>query len=213
MHRKGLPVNTKMKKPESIARILDAARGEFAENGFSGARVDAIAERAGVNKALLYYHVGGKAALFERVLHNTIGNLAKTLEAIIKPVADPVEKLKLYVRSVLGTVCSNPQIPSILIQELSSGARHLPEQTARDFASLFNLITDIIEGGVRAGVFRDTAPVLIHFMILGPAIFHPRVSELSERYDSLADPQRLEKNFSISLEKEIEKLVLQAVCI
>jgi len=203
----------KTKKTDSIERILDAARGEFAEHGFSGARVDAIAERAGVNKALLYYHVGGKAALFERILHSTIGNLAETLEAIIKPVADPVDKLKIYVRSLLETVCSNPQIPSIIIQELSSGARHLPEQAARDFARLFNLITEIVEGGVRVGVFRDTAPVLIHFMVMGPAIFHPRVAELSERYDNLAEPQRLEKNFSISLEKEIEKLVLQAVCV
>ena len=203
----------KTRKTNSIERILAAARVEFAEHGFSGARVDAIAARAGVNKALLYYHVGGKAALFERILHNTIGNLAETLDAITQPVADPVEKLKIYVRSLLKTVCSNPQIPSILIQELSSGARHLPEQVARDFARLFNLITDIIEDGVHAGVFRDTAPVLIHFMVLGPAIFHPRVSELSKRFGNLAAPQRLEKNFSISLEKEIEKLVLQAVCI
>ena len=203
----------KTRKTDSIERILGAARDEFAEHGFSGARVDAIAKRAGVNKALLYYHVGGKAALFERVLHLTIGSLAESLEAIIKPVADPVEKLKIYVRSLAQTVCSNPQIPSIIIQELSSGARHLPEQVVRDFARMFNLITDIIEEGVRAGVFKDTAPVLIHFMVMGPAIFHPRVAELSDRYNNLADPQRLEMNFSISLEKEIEKLVLQAVCI
>ena len=201
------------RKTDSVERILAAARVEFAENGFSGARVDAIADRAGVNKALLYYHVGGKAALFERVLHNTIGNLAKTVAERIRPVTDPVEKLKIYVRSLLATVCSNPQIPSIIIQELSSGAKHLPEQTARDFAGLFNIITDIIEDGVHAGVFRETVPVLIHFMVLGPAIFHPRVSELSTRFDNLAAPQRLEKNFSISLEAEIEQLVLQAVCI
>lgn len=200
-------------KDSSLQRILDAAKEEFAENGFSGARVDAIAARAGVNKALLYYHVGGKAALFERVLHQTIGTLAESLEAIIKPVTDPVEKLKIYVRSLADTVCSNPQVPSIVTQELTCGSKHLPEQTIRDFARMFNLITDIIEQGVQAGVFRDTAPVLIHFMVLGAAIFHPRVSELSDRYDNLAAPQRLEKNFAISLEEEIERLVLQAVCI
>jgi hypothetical protein len=50
-------------------------------------------------------------------------------------------------------------------------------------------------------------------MVMGAAIFHPRVSELSHRYDNLAEPQRLEKNFSISLEEEIEQLILNAVCI
>ncbi len=202
-----------IRKTDSVERILAAARVEFAENGFSGARVDAIAHRAGVNKALLYYHVGGKAALFERILHNVIGNLAATLAAIVTPLTDPVEKLKIYVRSLLATVCSNPQIPSIIIQELSSGAKHLPEQTARDFASLVTIISDIIEEGIHAGVFRETVPVLIHFMVLGPAIFHPRISELSTRFENLAEPRRLEKNFSISLETEIEQLVLQAVCI
>jgi AcrR family transcriptional regulator len=206
-------MSRKPRKTESIGRILDAARNEFAEHGFSGARVDAIADRAGVNKALLYYHVGGKAALYERVLHQTIGILAESLEAIIKPVADPVEKLKIYARSLAETVCGNPQIPSIVTQELTCGARHLPEQTVRDFARMFNLITEIIEEGVRKGVFRDTAPVLIHFMVMGAAIFHPRVSELSDRYDNLAEPQRLEKNFYISLEEEIEQLILNAVCI
>jgi len=43
------------KGTETTARILEAARDEFAEKGFAGARVDTIARRAGVNKATLYY--------------------------------------------------------------------------------------------------------------------------------------------------------------
>ena len=200
-------------KDSSVERILDAAKEEFTEHGFAGARVDAIAERAGVNKALLYYHVGGKAALYERVLHDTLGVAADALAEIVQTIPDPVKKLQTYVRSLLGTVRDNPQIPSIILQELAGGARHLPERVARDFARMFDLITDVIEEGVQAGVFRDTAPVLIHFMVVGPAIFHPRVSELRNRFDDLAGALRLEKNFDISLETEIERLVMRAVTI
>jgi AcrR family transcriptional regulator len=203
----------KPRTPDSIERIMDAARNEFAEHGFSGARVDAIAARAGVNKALLYYHVGGKAVLYERVLHDTLGNAAEALAEIVRTVAGPVDKLRTYVRSLLGTVRNNPQIPAIILQELASGARHLPELVARDFARMFDLITDVIEEGVQAGVFHDTAPVLVHFMVVGPAIFHPRASALRERFDNLAAALRLEKNFDIALEVEIERLVMRAVTI
>jgi AcrR family transcriptional regulator len=58
-------------KPEEAARrrekILDAAEAEFAHRGFEGARIDAIAEAAGVNKALIYYYFKGKRALLEEL--------------------------------------------------------------------------------------------------------------------------------------------------
>ena len=50
---------------DSRERILDAARSEFAEKGFDGARVDEIAKRADVNKALIYYYFKGKDELLK----------------------------------------------------------------------------------------------------------------------------------------------------
>ena len=50
------------------ASILAAARVEFADRGFEGARVDAIAERAGANKRLLYHYFGNKEDLYRAVL-------------------------------------------------------------------------------------------------------------------------------------------------
>jgi AcrR family transcriptional regulator len=54
------------------ARILSAARREFAAKGIAGARVDAIARRAGVNKRMLYHYFGNKDALFLAVLQRTL---------------------------------------------------------------------------------------------------------------------------------------------
>ena len=53
-------------------RILAAAAEVFASVGFGGARIDDIAERAGINKAMLYYHVGDKERLYATVLINTV---------------------------------------------------------------------------------------------------------------------------------------------
>ena len=57
-------------------RILDAALREFADKGIAGARVDAIAERAGVNKRMLYYYFGSKEELFRKVLQGRMDEIA-----------------------------------------------------------------------------------------------------------------------------------------
>ena len=50
----------KEKRTQSTKRILDAAANVFSEVGFAGARVDEIAKRAGINKAMIYYRIGDK---------------------------------------------------------------------------------------------------------------------------------------------------------
>ncbi len=64
---------------ETIDRIISAAKDVFAEKGFAGARVDEIAQRADVNKAALYYHIGDKKALYAEVIHRVIGAAAERL--------------------------------------------------------------------------------------------------------------------------------------
>src|SRR5947209_13283664 len=52
----------------SRAALLDAAEAEFAQRGFAGARVEAIAARAGLNKQLISYYFGGKQALYDAIV-------------------------------------------------------------------------------------------------------------------------------------------------
>jgi TetR/AcrR family transcriptional regulator len=65
------------KKGGTVKLILKAAASVFSESGFSGARVDEIAKRAGVNKATIYYHIGDKEKLYAEVISNVIGNTDK----------------------------------------------------------------------------------------------------------------------------------------
>lgn len=59
--------------PEATkAKLLEAARREFSAKGIAGARVDAIAERAGVNKQLVYYYFGSKDELFREILRQRL---------------------------------------------------------------------------------------------------------------------------------------------
>jgi len=71
--------------PEAKTRILRAAEAEFAARGFDGARVDAIAQRAGVNKALLYYYFQNKAGILDALFEEFFLQLNTTRRQIPRP--------------------------------------------------------------------------------------------------------------------------------
>jgi len=74
-------------------RILSAALQEFAANGFAGARVDAIARRAAINKRMLYHYFGNKEHLFRQVLHRKITRRQASAEGLS---GDPAESLPFW---------------------------------------------------------------------------------------------------------------------
>ena len=79
--RNGLPrrMGSRGQPKESRAAILQAAAKEFAEHGIAGARTDAIAREARVNKALLYYYFRDKETLYGAVLDNAFSGLKTTV--------------------------------------------------------------------------------------------------------------------------------------
>ena len=66
----------------SRGRLLAAAAQEFAARGYEGAKVDRIAARARLNKAMLYYHFHNKAALYREILRDVFGAAAAAVEAV-----------------------------------------------------------------------------------------------------------------------------------
>src|SRR5215210_4252022 len=80
----------------SQSTILAAARDEFAEYGLGGARMDRIAERAGLNKRLIYYYFEDKEKLFQAVLEQAYRDIRKQEHKLhlldLKPV-DALRKL------------------------------------------------------------------------------------------------------------------------
>ena len=73
----------------SQSTILAAARDEFAEYGLGGARVDRIAERAGLNKRLIYYYFEDKETLFQAVLEQAYRHIREEEEKLRLLELDP----------------------------------------------------------------------------------------------------------------------------
>src|SRR5580765_8472060 len=156
-HRRGLPrrMGSRGQPEESRAAILQAAAHEFAEHGIAGARTDAIARAAGVNKALLYYYFKDKETLYGAVLDHVFGGLKESINAALSSDLPPREKLLAYVGAHFDYIASHPLYPRITQGEMMRAARgkapHLKRISKQYFAPLFGKVASLIEQGQATG--------------------------------------------------------------
>src|ERR1700760_1559136 len=93
--RKGSRAGSRGRPEESRQGILKAALAEFASQGIAGARTDAIARAAGVNKALLYYYYEDKEGLYRATLEHVFAGLFERERAVLSSQGTALEKLVL----------------------------------------------------------------------------------------------------------------------
>jgi AcrR family transcriptional regulator len=118
-------MTTSSRSEGTRARLLATARAEFAEHGMSGARVDRIAQRAGVNKERIYSYFGSKENLFTEVI---TGALTEHAVRVGLPLGDPGE----YAGRVYDFHRHNPELTRLMMWEaLHYGERTLPDEELR----------------------------------------------------------------------------------
>ena len=86
-------------KPSTEQLILQAAQAVFLEKGLAGARMQEIADRAGINKALLHYYFRSKEKLSETVVHQTMGLLIPRLWLVLEAEEELFGKFAAWCRS------------------------------------------------------------------------------------------------------------------
>lgn len=123
--------------------ILNAAEEVFAEHGFDGARIDAIAETAGYNKSLIFHYYGDKLGLYAAVLKRIDEQASEFQARIVAPLladeslTSDADKFRAFLETVFGFLfdffVENPRILRMLAWEAAEGW-----QTMRKIASLFS---------------------------------------------------------------------------
>src|SRR5437899_7055531 len=152
-------------------RILAAAAAEFAERGFGGARVDRIARRARVNKAMLYYHFRSKRELYRTLLRWHFNMAAERFQTIAAGDGTPPEKLDRVVAGLAALIREHESFPAIMLREVAEGGAHLDRDTLRALVSVPRAFFAIVHDGIAAGAFRPVHPVVAYFSTLAPIIF------------------------------------------
>jgi AcrR family transcriptional regulator len=151
--------------------LLAAATDEFALQGFDGASVDLIAARAGVNKAMIYYHFKSKQRLYVEILRGVFSAMGARTAAVADTNAPATQKIAAFAAAISAEADARPYIPPIMMREIAEGARRLDADTLRLMSRLFTNLRAILEQGVREGTFRPANPLLTYFSLISPIFF------------------------------------------
>jgi TetR/AcrR family transcriptional regulator len=151
---------------ESRSAILQAAAQEFAEHGIAGARTDAIARQARVNKALLYYYFKDKETLYGAVLDYAFAGLKTTVFRALDGDLPPREKIMAYAGSYFDFIASNQLYPRLMQREMMRAREghspHIDRMIKTYFQPVFARLSEVMREGIADGEFRPVNPV--HFV-------------------------------------------------
>jgi AcrR family transcriptional regulator len=159
----------------TAATILAAAVREFAEKGYGGARVDAIAERSGANKRMIYHYFGDKEALYLAVLEQIYAGIRSAELQLNLQDLDPKQAMHALVRFTWDYFLDHPEFLSLLHTENLHKAKYLKRSArAADLNSpLIGLISEILKRGVETGEFRKGVdPLKLYITIASIGFFY-----------------------------------------
>jgi AcrR family transcriptional regulator len=160
----------------SEERILAAARTEFIAKGLDGARMQNIAERAGVNKALVHYYYRSKEKLYHTVLQEILeavwGKITAEFQAQGRPEGlEPV--LHTLVSTYVRTLADNPEFPLFVFREVAGGGRSfqpLVAQTLERFGEVPAALFRALRSEIMAGRARPIHPVHFFMNVMGMCV-------------------------------------------
>jgi len=152
--------------------LLAAGTRLFAERGYDGVPVSAIAERAAVNKAMISYHFGGKRKLYRAIVTATFTDIVERVEALARSGRPAPELLRELVALIADTAARrNPDFPAMMLREVLAGGKHLEDETLAYPLRVAGAVRAIVARGVREGSFRAVDPLLTHLSLVGSLLF------------------------------------------
>jgi AcrR family transcriptional regulator len=156
-------------------RILAAAIREFAAEGYSGARVEAICKRSRANPRMIYHYFGDKDGLYVTVLEHVLSDLRREeLKLEVDHVAPLTGMLQLF-NFVHAHFGSHPELIPLLSGENLQRAHFLRRSVKAPIVAspLIELIARLLERGVKEGVFRSGIdPLQLYVMMVALSYFH-----------------------------------------
>ncbi len=100
-------------------KIIEAAREVFIEKGMVGARMQEIADKAGINKSLLHYYFRSKEKLFDAILSQVIGGIGSMFGLMMHEDVNIENKLKLFINTYIEVFQKNPFLPNFILNEIN----------------------------------------------------------------------------------------------
>ncbi len=153
-------------------KILISARQVFIEKGLAGARMQDIADRAEINKAMLHYYFKNKDMLFEVIFRETAGKLFPHFEKLMESDLNFFDKIRSIVSSYIEMIIQNPYLPLFVMNEMNKnpeiGIKTFFEAQKPGFVKKFR---ESIEENMKAGLIQPINPIHLIMNIFSMSAF------------------------------------------
>ena len=157
---------------ETRDRILDAAHAVFLRKGTAGSRTQEIADEAGVNKALVHYYFGTKAALADAVFERALATLTPLIFGILADENRSIEqKVRDIVRAQIDFHTARPYLAGYMISEMHAEPERVAAMVAKRGSPPRDVLRRQIREGVKGGTLRPISAEQFIVNLMGLLIF------------------------------------------
>lgn len=190
----------KIKTENTETEILIAAKEIFQQKGMAGARMQEIADKAKINKALLHYYYRSKQLLFEAVFKSAFSLLAPQLNKVLNDDSDLFEKIRKFTENYVSFVIKHPYLPNFVVQELNKNPEFVQKlRSEKNFPSIekFKLqVSDAINQGIIKPIETEQLFINIISLNIFPFIGEPLLMALvnvdKESYNKILENRKTE---------------------
>ncbi len=172
-------------------KIVEAARVVFLKKGYAGARMQDIADEAGINKALLHYYFRNKERLFEVIFKEALGKLLPIVNDIVR--SDQLgfyKKLEAFIHAYISMAIENPFIPLFILNEMQSNQEHFLKHVFTDYKKLpFKKFAATIQEAVDEKLIQPVEPLQLLMHILSLCLFPFLARPMFQKVMHISDPR------------------------
>lgn len=199
------------KKDTTEEKILEAAKTVFVSKGMEGARMQEIADEAGINKALLHYYFRTKERLFEAIFSEIIKFAFPKLTKIVLSDVGIVTKIEQVIDAYIDLLIKHPFIPGFIMKELNRDPSGLFKLIVK-FGLNPQIIIDYIQGAMDRGEIVQMKPQHLAVNIVSMCVF-PFVARPLLGFVIFKDDQKALEAFYAERAEVIKKFVIDAIVI
>jgi len=162
---------TKSIDKDTESTILEAAKSVFQRKGMAGARMQEIADKAGINKALLHYYFRSKQLLFEMVFKQAFKMMSKKIAGILNTEEDLELKIEKFTYEYISFVIKHPYLPNFVLQELNHNPEFLKKMSGSEAIPSFSAFKNQIDTLVKQNKIRAIDPNQLIINIMALSVF------------------------------------------
>lgn len=194
---------------ETEDKILDAARTIFHKEGYAGARMQQIADEAGINKSMLHYYFRSKDKLFQKVFQEGINRFLPVIFDVLDSKLDLKDKIRELVEKYISFLKEKPQLPRFVIHEMNQNPdrfRKFIESKGMEIPKSFGLQ---VKKEIEAGNIRSINPQQLLINIIALCVFPLIAQNMIQTVFSISDNEFIA--FLDERKKELPVFILKGL--